>query len=154
MISYHRKAVKLATIENVQNGIINGNPIVSITDKARQSFIDAGLTYKDITESKFYLLLSLVAKELEHYETHTVKMFISKRLKINMPVINLNKQGEMESAFIKVSSHYFEGREGISFNQANLVGNCWIGFCGWACECNTEPFANAFIKWVELITRK
>ena len=126
----------------------NNNPIVTDSDKARQKFIDAGLSYEDITESKFYLLLSILANELESFDNNSFKMIISKRLKKDMPIINFDDRGNMTSAFIKVSAYYFSGREGISFNSDG-----WIGFAGWACSTNLIPFTTALSKWVDEIVR-
>ena len=44
---------------------------------------------------------------------------------------------------ITVDGSYFKNREGITFNSDGFVG-----FAGWACDTNAEPFANAFIDWV------
>ena len=127
--------------------VYNKPEIKTETDKARQKFIDAGLQYKDITESKFYLLLSILADELKNFNNNSFEMRISKRLKKDMPIINFDDDGNMVNAFIKVSSYYFSGREGISFNSDG-----WIGFAGWACSTNLIPFCKAFEKWVSVLT--
>ena len=122
---------------------------ITQTDFARQKFIDKGLDYCDISEADFYRLVSMVCEELDKISKdtnfqgiHTMK--ISKRLKQNVPTFYEDSNGKMERAFIKVDSHYFEGREAITFNQ-----NGWIGFAGWADSNNVTPFVNAFNRWVE-----
>ena len=129
--------------------IYNNPEIKTETDRARQKFIDKGLSYSDITESKFYLLLSILAEELKNFNNNSFEMRISKRLKKDMPIINFDDDGNMTNAYIKVSSYYFGGREGISFNTDG-----WIGFAGWACSTNLIPFCMAFEKWVDVLSEK
>ena len=44
---------------------------------------------------------------------------------------------------IKVASHYFNGREAITFNKD---GNVY--FCGWTDSENWKPFLTAFEEWL------
>lgn len=126
-------------------------------EKAREKFTMSGLCYADIKEADFYMLLSLLVDEIEDYSkavkdpnTHGIStMFISKRLKRNIPIFNEDSNGKLKSAFIKVSSHYFEGREAISFNQDGF-----IGFAGWADDTNVLPFVNAFNRFTDYLKAK
>ena len=135
--------------------VYNNEKLVTKGDFARQKFIDKGLNYSDIKMSDFFRLVGLVSEEIENfpeylnqhpelYGIHT--MIISQRKKDNKPVFNADDNGRMKSAFIKVSSHYFEGREAISFNADG-----WIGFCGWASGTNEIPFINAFNRWLDTL---
>ncbi len=128
--------------------IYNNDPVQTETDFARQKFIDKQLDYSDIKVSDFFRLVSYVSEEIEkfpeflsaHPELHGIKtLIISQMLKDIKPVYNADKNGGMASGFIKVSSHYFEGREAISFNNDG-----WIGFAGWASSTNIIPFVKAF----------
>ena len=129
--------------------------LITTTDFARQKFIDKGLDYCDISESNFYRLVSMVCEELDKISKdtnfrgiHTMK--ISKRLKRDVPTFyEEDDNAKMKNAFIKVSSHYFEGREAITFNQSG-----WIGFAGWADSNNITPFVNAFNRWVDTLEVK
>lgn len=47
-------------------------------------------------------------------------------------------------AELRCSSHYFEGREAVTFNQDGFVG-----FAGWADDTNVQPILRGFLKWVE-----
>ena len=80
---------------------------------------------------------------------NTTYVKISNRIKRNQPNIKLDKNLKMEYAHIKVDSHYFEGREAISFNRGG-----WIGFAGWASSENIKPFCNAFCEWVDVLQRR
>ena len=129
----------------------NTDNILFKADIARQKFNDKGLKYSDIKMSDFFRLVSFVCEEIENFKEekgiHT--MVISQRLKANNPVFNADENGNLKSAFIKVSSHYFEGREAISFYKNGVI--C---FCRWASSTNEKPFINAFIKWVDTIKVK
>ena len=125
----------------------NNPEIKTDNDIARDKFINASLSYEDIAESDFYLLLSILSNELQKYTSpQGIKMKISNRIKRNQPNIKLDKNSKMEYAHIKVDSHYFEGREAISFNRGG-----WIGFAGWASTENIKPFCKAFCEWIDVL---
>ncbi len=69
-------------------------------------------------------------------------------LKRYLPIFNKKNDGTLETAFIFVNSHYFEGREAISFNRD------FVGFAGWADDTNVQPFVKAFIKFVDYLKNK
>lgn len=122
-------------------------------ENARKYFKESGLAYSDIKEKDFYMLMALLADELEKYSeivkdpnTHGIStMRISTGLKRNMPVFNKQSNGNLKSAFIKVDSHYFEGREAISLNED------FVGFAGWADDTNIQPFVKAFVRFVDYL---
>ena len=125
---------------------------------ARNHFEEAGLTYSDIKEKDFYMLLALLAEELEKLgeevkdpNTHGIaSMRISDRngLKRYLPIFNKKDNGELETAYIFVDSHYFNGREAISFNRD------FVGFAGWADDTNIQPFVKAFIRFTDYLKGK
>ena len=125
---------------------------------ARNHFEEAGLTYSDIKEKDFYMLLALLAEELEKFgeevkdpNTHGIaSMRISDRngLKRYLPIFNKKDNGELETAYIFVDSHYFNGREAISFNRD------FVGFAGWADDTNIQPFVKAFIRFTDYLKGK
>lgn len=122
-------------------------------EQARQNFKNKGLSYSDVKASDFFRLVSFVCEELENFNKlldenpnlYGIRtMIISQRLKDNKPCFIPNENGTLKYAHIKVSSHYFEGREGITFWE-----NEQIGFCSWASTTNEIPFINAFNRWVD-----
>ena len=125
---------------------------------ARNHFEEAGLTYSDIKEKDFYMLLALLAEELEKFSeevkdpnTHGISsMRISDRngLKRYLPIFNKKDSGELETAYIYVDSNYFNGREAISFNRD------FVGFAGWADDTNIQPFVKAFIRFTDYLRGK
>lgn len=125
---------------------------------ARNHFEEAGLTYSDIKEKDFYMLLALLAEELEKFgeevkdpNTHGIaSMRISDRngLKRYLPIFNKKDNGELETAYIFVDSRYFNGREAISFNRD------FVGFAGWADDTNIQPFVKAFIRFTDYLKGK
>ena len=127
-------------------------------EKARQYFKESGLTYTDIKEKDFYMLLAILADELEKYSeevkdpnTHGIaSMRISDRngLKRYLPIFNKKDNGELETAYIFVDSHYFNGREAISFNRD------FVGFAGWADDTNVRPFTKAFVRFTDYMKGK
>lgn len=120
-------------------------------EDAREYFKSEGLKYSDITHKDFLFLQYALADELEKYskevndpEIHGIAtMRISYEKRLYFPKFNTNSKKEMTSAFIRVDSHYFEGREAISFNRDGF-----IGFAGWADDTNVKPFVRAFNKFV------
>jgi len=132
---------------------------IDTRDMAREWFKNSGLNYSDIKEKDFYLLLALLADELELFsETHKdenvhgiATMRISDRtgLKRYLPIYNKKENGEMENAYIFVDSHYFQGREAISFNRDGFVG-----FAGWADSTNVLPFIRAFVRFVDYLKER
>lgn len=124
-------------------------------ENARKYFKESGLTYSDIKEKDFYMLLALLAEELENFSEKVkdpnihgiASMRISDRngLKRYLPIFNKNDNGGLKSAFIYVDSHYFSGREAISFN------NDFVGFAGWADDTNIQPFTDAFIRFTDYL---
>ena len=129
--------------------VYNNEIIVTATDKARDLFISRGFDYSDIKEEDFKRLVELVEEELKHPNEDQIE---------TMKIAKLNKNGDkyyfysgrpdrtVSMAHIKVDSHYFKGREAITFNSDG-----WIGFAGWADSDNVLFFTNAFVKWVDTL---
>ena len=125
---------------------------------ARQYFKEAGLTYSDIKEKDFYMLIAILADELDKFSEivkdpnihgiATMRICDRNGLKINLPEFNKTDSGELKTAYIKVDSHYFEGREAISFNRD------FVGFAGWADDTNVQPFVKAFIRFTDYLKGK
>lgn len=62
----------------------------------------------------------------------------------NMPKVSLAKGREgIESAFVRIDGHYFEGREAVSFNEGGF-----IGFCGWADSESERAILDGFYRWM------
>lgn len=125
----------------------NNPEIKTAGDKARQKAANFGLIYDDISSKDFFKLVEILRKELVDFASEGgLEMSITEKPKRDSVQFNMKLDGSLKSAYIKVSSYYFDGREAISFNQ-----NEWVGFAGWADSTNVQPFANAFEKWVELL---
>ena len=118
----------------------NNKEVKTCSDKARQAFIDAGLDYGILWYSSLNILLRRVNDCLKkHGEDHPDFQMHARQWKIVE-----GSGGRIKSAFLEVDGPYFEKREAISFNSDG-----WIGFAGWACTENAEPFTNAFLLWVK-----
>lgn len=63
--------------------------------------------------------------------------------KAYQPVLNPAVGGGIESAYLRVSGFYFQGREAVSFNPDG-----YVGFAGWADDTSVQPFLRAFIRWL------
>lgn len=108
-------------------------------EKLRKKFKDDGLDYSMINEEHILYLRLLLSRELETYDH--LKMCLKAPLVKDVKVL---KRTGLRHAEIKVNSHYFTGREAITFNE-----NGFIGFAGWASDYNLKPFVDAFDKWID-----
>lgn len=116
---------------------------VCTNDEAREYFKECGLTYKNITEGDILLLVLLINRELKKSnkvgETSVNTMSLSKKIDMKK-----NTNGTIKTCFLYMNSHYFTGREAISFNQDGF-----IGFAGWADMGNLNPLKRAFLAWCD-----
>lgn len=53
---------------------------------------------------------------------------------------------EIKGRSITVKAHYFEGRQGVTFEPG------FVGFAGWSDDENVQPILKATVKWVEELT--
>jgi len=100
----------------------------------------------NIKVSEMYNLIYLLQTELEkHADNGNLCMYIPP---INSFIFKMiTDKGITYKGFeIKISSHYFKGRECVNFYQ-----NGGISFCNWASDVNSEPILKAFRKWIEII---
>lgn len=123
---------------------------------ARLYFHQKRLSYKDIKEKDFYMLLSMLAEELDLYSESKKDPNIHgiATMKINVKKYRPRfkykaKDGILEQASIQIDSHYFEGREGITFTKDG-----YIAFAGWADDTNLQPFIVAFKRFVDYLAKK
>ena len=131
--------------------VYNNEFITTPNDEARDLFIRRGFDYSDIKEEDFKRLVEILEEELKHPNENQIQ---------TMEIAKLNKNGDkyyfhserpdrsMNTAYINVNSHYFKGREGITFDTSG-----WISFAGWADSHNVLFFTNAFVKWVDTLRR-
>ncbi|PZL78220.1 hypothetical protein CI088_00160 [Enterococcus plantarum] len=117
------------------------------TEEARQYFKDCGLSYADIKEPDFWLLVAMVSKELSEFVFSSHAYEDKGNMTINKKTLKFTftKKG-LKNAFIEVDGPYFKGREAISFNRDGF-----IGFAGWAGGNNADPFIKGFVKWCDMI---
>lgn len=109
-------------------------------DGARQIFSKSGLKYSDITRDDLNVLSDLLTKHLKLHKK-MLPLRMSKKIKIKY-----NSDGTLSDCYLFVNGNYFTRREAISFNKEGF-----IGFAGWACETNAEPFTDSFKEWVEVL---
>lgn len=112
---------------------------------ARQYFRIKAIKFEGIQRYDIDLLHALCCIEIDKVRRNP-ESAISKQLRMSHKIICNRKHGVFRSAFLFVSSEYFQNREAISFN-----GDGFIGFAGWASTENTQPFLRAFIKWCDLV---
>lgn len=55
--------------------------------------------------------------------------------------------GDIVGRSIRVKSHYFDSREGVTFGSDGFVG-----FAGWADETNIQPILWGVVDWVKEVT--
>lgn len=113
-------------------------------EAARKYFDKCGLTYSDIKRIDIEKLNDIVgveinklAEENQVISTMKISQKVRTKCKTNSKIIK---------AFLYVDSHYFTKRECISFNESGF-----IGFAGWASECNVRPMILGFIKWCDYL---
>ncbi len=114
-------------------------------EEARILFSLSGIEYKDIDIDKIVLLIELIRSELIKDGTD-LKMEICE---LRNKDVCFNLDGSLKECYLMVDGFYFKRREAISFNRLDQLGDCFIGFAGWAGGKNTVPFLNAFEKWVK-----
>lgn len=119
---------------------------VCTNDEAREYFKSKGLSYEKIHDYDLLILRYLLVKEIEKSnktgETSVNTMRISSKQSMT-----LNPDDTIQTAFLFMSSHYFENRECISFNRDGF-----IGIAGWADQGNLNPIKRAFLKWCDFLT--
>jgi hypothetical protein len=115
--------------------------MITSTDQARQLFSEKVKDYKNVTEGDILALVMIINKKLKEHnkkgEASICSLNLSKRLKMKR-----KSNGSIENCYLRVNSHYFTGREAISFNNDGF-----IGFCGELDQSNTQPFLDAFEEW-------
>lgn len=112
------------------------------TDEARAAFAASGLTYADITHSRFLELATAVQRCLES-DPGTVGLRLSRKM-VYLPSPGT---GGMTEAYLYVDGDYFHKREAISFNRDGF-----IGFAGWSSTANCRPLLEGFRIWVGKLT--
>lgn len=71
---------------------------------------------------------------------------LARRLIAFEGISNTYRVAEIVGRSIRVKSHYFDSREGVTFSDD------FVGFAGWADETNIQPILWAMIDWVEEVT--
>ena len=112
--------------------------------ETREYFEKCGLTYNDITQARFYLLMSLVAQEIEIANANNETNIDDYRFLAKTDIFFVDET--LVYGFLYVGGSYFDERECISFNKDGF-----IGFAGWASDNNVKPILRAFRKWCDEI---
>ena len=103
------------------------------------------LAYDDIRHCDLDALQGYIA--IECARSHRAGMtphFMTPRRKSDSLCCKMKPEGGLEKAYIKIDClDQWNGREAISFNSDGF-----IGFCGWADMQNSQPFLNAFRRWL------
>ena len=103
----------------------------------RELFTSLGFTYADIHHCDLDALQGYIA--IECARSHRAGMtphFMTPRRKSDSLCCKMKPEGGLEK-------DQWNGREAISFNVDGF-----IGFCGWADTQNSQPFLNAFRRWL------
>ncbi|PLR99541.1 hypothetical protein [Bacillus sp. T33-2] len=112
-------------------------------EKARTRFNEQ-FNYLMLRETHINHLRLLISEELVD---HDKEINMSVKVPLKKDTVVLKTKG-LKYAAIKVNGSYFDGREGITFNE-----NGFIGFAGWASDYNVKPFVNAFVKWMDWLEK-
>ena len=115
-------------------------------DEAREYFKSKGLSYENIHDYDLLILRYLLVKEIEK-SNKTGETSVNTMRMSSKQSMTLNPDDTIQTAFLFMSSHYFENRECISFNRDGF-----IGFAGWADQGNLNPIKRAFRKWCDFLT--
>lgn len=111
----------------------------------RALFTSLGFAYDDIRHCDLDALQGYIA--IECARSHRAGMtphFMTPRRKSDSLCCKMKPEGGLEKAYIKIDClDQWNGREAISFNDDGF-----IGFCGWADTQNSQPFLNAFRRWL------
>lgn len=114
-------------------------------EEARKLFEDAGFTYSDVKLSDALLLATMIQENFERIESYEDSERMVSTMRVHPKIkFKTDDEGNMTSCFIRCDSHYFDKREAISFNADGF-----IGFCGWASTCNSQPILEAWRDWLE-----
>lgn len=120
-----------------------------LVEKARQYWQKSSLKYSNIDESKFKRLVEILDEILRKKSTGIRELRVTNSPKKYAPIFQKDRNSKMKEAYIRCSADYFTGREAISFNSDGF-----IGFCGWASSVSSEPFAEAFMLWLNEILQE
>ena len=115
-----------------------------LSDDAREIFREKGLSYNDITSGDILVLVMMLNRRLKQHNkeiTSEIALRLSEKI-----VIRQNRNGTLRECYLFANGSYFTRREAISFNEDGF-----IGFCGWADYCNTKPFTDTFIAWLDTL---
>ena len=119
---------------------------VCTNDEAREYFKSKGLSYEKIHDYDLLILRYLLVKEIEK-SNKTGETSVNTMRMSSKQSMTLNPDDTIQTAFLFMSSHYFENRECISFNRDGF-----IGIAGWADQGNLNPIKRAFLKWCDFLT--
>ena len=115
---------------------------------ARKVWDESGYDYSVLTENNLLELIRRINANLDNHRVKEVpefKMWLHYNTKRHGSIYydSYSENGKLIWVEITVDGSYFKNREAITFNSDGFVG-----FAGWACDTNAEPFVNAFIDWV------
>lgn len=119
----------------------NNDPIMTSRDRARQRFIDAGLTYDILTPYYLQCLIDCVNPYLDVLNAEDGEN--SSNLYADGWTFFKDDKKAIVGAEVYLNSNYFKKRECVTFNVD--------GFIGMAGECDkrrTEAIVHGFNDWV------
>ena len=116
---------------------------------ARKVWEESGYDYSVLTENNLLELVRRINANLNDHRVNEVpefKMWLHYNHKKNGSIYydSYSENGRLIWVEITVDGEYFKNREGITFNRDGF-----IGFAGWACDDNVQPFIRAFIEWIQ-----
>ncbi len=111
------------------------------TDYAREYFKKSEIVYEEITRREIDKLIEFIEIELKEHKHFPMRL---------SKIVRFSRKGyDFGQCYIYVNGSYFKKRQAISFE-----GEDWIGFCGWACSNNAQPFIIAFLNWCDYMKDK
>ena len=105
-------------------------------DIARQIWAETNLSVGDLD------LADLSALRLRLDQAMRASRLIRDSFRMERRIRVHRAEGCLRCVELRCRSHYFEGRQAITFDE-----NGFVGFAGWADDVNVQPVLEAFIGW-------
>lgn len=128
--------------ERLDHAICGSGGDVSVEKGQLRGMYARYMRPEDLTVSEVYRLWTILEKHLQKDSDRRLKM---EMVPLNDKVMGaLRRHGwPLRGVELHVKGPYFERREAVTFGTSGF-----IGFCGWASDCNERPFLDGFCEWV------
>jgi len=113
--------------------------LLDSNELAKQYYVGAGLSFKDISDNDYELLSEMVQKEIDillaDKSYQMIKNLRISKIKATKAYVSL-----------RIDGSYFTNREGITLHDKDEL---IVTFCREMSGCNRIPFITGFVKWVD-----